>query len=279
MSRILMASDLHDCEMVWYGVEADDRMQRMIKAFHEEYEKEPYDMLLLLGDYSLDFWMFPPYGSVINRGISFTTKFMREVFPHFPPVPIYMIPGNHEQYGHENWKRITGYDRRMTVPYGNNLFILLDNFGGDLDPTVNSDGTYTPVDVAYVREQMAAYPGTNVFLFAHDFYAREGKDFETEEFAHLLRTEPRIIALFSGHTHLSNIVNLGEKYGNKCLIYDGAFSYSRDIAHTRWGFRELRFENGCVSTAYLTPASDILLDGQMSHHDGGRQDEMVLISQ
>jgi hypothetical protein len=100
---------------------------------------------------------------------------------------------------------------------------------------------------------------------------------ETEEFAQLLREEPRIIAMFAGHTHLSNIINLGEKYGNKCVIYDGAFSYSRDIEHTRWGFRELRFEDGKVTTAYLTPPSDITLNGELSHHDGGSQDEMVLI--
>ena len=63
MSRILMASDLHHCEMVWYNVESSDRMQRMIKAFNDEYEKEPYDMLLLLGDYSLDIWVYKPNGS------------------------------------------------------------------------------------------------------------------------------------------------------------------------------------------------------------------------
>ena len=278
MSRILIASDLHHCELVWYDVNTDDRMQRMIKAFNDEYEKEPYDMLLLLGDYSLDFWVYKPYGSFLNRGISYTMKFMREVIPHFPKVPIYMIAGNHEQYSNANWKWITGCDRRMTIPYGDSLFIMLDNFGGNLDPTENSDGTYTPVDVAYVCEQMAAHPDKNVYLFAHDFYARPGADMETEEFAQLLREEPRIIAMFAGHTHLSNIINLGEKYGNKCVIYDGAFSYSRDIEHTRWGFRELRFEDGKVTTAYLTPPSEITLNGELACHKGGRQDEMVLIN-
>ena len=100
---------------------------------------------------------------------------------------------------------------------------------------------------------------------------------ESEEFAQLLREEDRIIAMFAGHTHLSNIVNLGEKYGNKCVIYDGAFSYSRDIEHTRWGFRELRFEDGKVTTAYLTPPSEITLNGELARHKGGSQDEMVLI--
>jgi hypothetical protein len=68
-----------------------------------------------------------------------------------------------------------------------------------------------------------------------------------------------------------------KKYGNKCVIYDGAFSYSRDIAHTRWGFRELRFEDGKVTTAYLTPPSEITLNGELVRHEGGSQDEMALI--
>jgi hypothetical protein len=186
-----------------------------------------------------------------------------------------MIAGNHEQYGHENWKRITGHERRVTVPYGNYLFIILDNFGGDLDPTDNSDGTYTPSDLAYIRAQMEAYPNTKVFLCAHDFNMEK----ETPEFCELLKREDRIICLFAGHTHRSDITDLGEACGHKCLIRDGQFSYSRDIENSRWGWREVRFhDNGSVTTAYITPDSDMVLNGVMCHHDAGKQDEMVLIA-
>lgn len=275
MSRIMITSDLHYCEPVWYEVTSEDRMQRLIRDLGAEYKKDPFDMLLMLGDYSLDFWVCPPFGSVLNRGTSYTEKFMKDVYPHLPPCPKYMIAGNHEQYGHENWKRITGHERRTTVPYGDYLFIILDNFGGDLDPTINSDGTYTPSDLTYIREQMAAYPGTKVFLCAHEF----NMDKETPEFCELLKTEERIICLFAGHTHLSHIIDLGEACGHKCLIRDGQFSYSRDIENSRWGWRELCFhEDGSVTTAYITPDSDMVLGGVMCHHEGGRQDEMVLIA-
>ena len=275
MSRIMITSDLHYCEPVWYEVTSEDRMGRLIRDLGAEYEKEPFDMLLMLGDYSLDFWVCPPFGSVLNRGTSYTEKFMKDVYPHLPPCPKYMIAGNHEQYGNENWKLITGHERRVTVPYGDYLFIILDNFGGDLDPTVNSDGTYTPSDLVYIREQMEAYPNTKVFLCAHEFNMEK----ETPEFCELLKNEDRIVCLFAGHTHLSHIIDLGEACGHKCLIRDGQFSYSRDIENSRWGWREVRFgDDGSVTTAYITPDSDMVLGGKMCHHDAGRQDEMVLIA-
>ena len=274
MSRILLMSDIHYCEPVWYGVPSETRMKHMVEALRGEYEREPFDLLLLLGDYSLDFWVYPPYGSVLNRGISFTEKFIQEVYPLLPPCPKFMIPGNHEQYGEENWRRLTGFSRRTTVPYGRNLFILLDNFAADLDPTVNSDGTYTPADVAYIQEQMAAHPSDHVFLCAHEFIPEE----ESEEFKALVREDDRIVALFAGHTHLSKPIPLGEAFGNKYLIRDGQFSYSKDLPNSCWGWREIRFEpDGRVTTAYITPDSDLIPGGKPMHHTGGKQDAMVLV--
>ena len=270
MARVLLMSDVHHCELVWYGVDTDTRMKRMVEALQAEYEREPYDGLFFLGDYSLDFWVCPPFGSVLNRGKSYTEKFMKEVYPLLPPCPKYMIPGNHEQYGQERWKALTGFDRRGTMAYRDALFVLLDNFAADLDPDFNSDGTYTPVDVAYIQEQMAAHPqAKHVFLCAHEFITeRESEDFKT-----LVREEERIMGLFAGHTHLSHVLSLGPEWGNKKLIRDGQFSYSHDIEHSTWGWREIRFEDdGTVTTAYQTPACDLLINGQMVHHEAGRQD-------
>ena len=50
MSRIIITSDLHYCEPVWYAVTSEDRMGRMIRDLRAEYEKEPFDMMLMLGD-------------------------------------------------------------------------------------------------------------------------------------------------------------------------------------------------------------------------------------
>ena len=274
MSRVLFASDLHHCHLSWYGVESGDRVERLIRALNEEYAREPFDLFLMLGDYSLDFWMWSTKGCYVNEGKSYTEEFVKRFTPH-SPCPFYMIAGNHEQYGPEKWKSLTGCERCTAIAYRDALFIMLDNYGADLDPTDHSDGTYTPTDIAYVKEQMAAHPDAkHVFLCAHEFdLGREGEEFKT-----LLCEEDRIVALLAGHTHLSAIVPLGEECGNKPLLRTGQFSYSGNIKESRWGWRELRFEeNGEITTAYITPPSDIVIDNDLVHKDRGEQDGALLV--
>ena len=74
------------------------------------------------------------------------------------PAPWMMIAGNHEQYGEEKWHEITGCSRQGAVTVGDWLFVMLDGFGKDLDPDFHSDGTFTPIDVSFVRAQMEKYP-------------------------------------------------------------------------------------------------------------------------
>lgn len=274
MPRILLTSDIHYCDMRWHGLDTKTIMTRMIDALQAEYNKEPYDLLLMLGDYSLDHWGWRPYGCYINSGVSYTEKFVKEIVPHLP-CPSYMIPGNHEQYGNEKWKALTGFERRTAIPYHDSLFILLDNYDADLDPTEHSDGTYTQSDVVYIREQMARNPKARfVFLCAHEFLM----DKESTEFKTMIREDERIVALLAGHTHLSQVIPLGEECGNKMLLRTGQFSYSDDIKNSRWGWREIRFEDdGSISSAYITPPSDMMIDGAISHSDGGRQNEAILI--
>ena len=274
MSRVLFASDLHHCHITWHGVASDERMKRLSAAIQDEYAREPFDLFLMLGDYSLDFWDWSTKGCYINEGKSYTEEFVRKIVPTLP-CPSYMIAGNHEQYGHEKWKAITGCERRTAIAYRDALFILLDNYGGDLDPTEHSDGTYTPTDITYVKQQMAAHPDAkHVFLCAHEFDMR----YEGEDFKALLRAEERIVALLAGHTHLSKNIPLGEECGNKLLLRTGQFSYSGNIKESRWGWRELRFEDdGSISTAYITPASEVTIDNELSRTERGEQDAAVLI--
>jgi hypothetical protein len=101
----------------------------------------------------------------------------------------------------------------------------------------------------------------------------------SEEFKALVREDDRIIALLAGHTHLYAIVPLGEACGNKLLLRTGNFSYSGNIKESRWGWRELRFdEDGSVSTAYVTPPSNVVIDNELVHADRGEQDGAVLVA-
>jgi len=150
-------------------------------------------------------------------------------------------------------RRITGGERQQCVTAGGALFILLDSFSGDLDPSENSDGTYVPVDVAYIRRAMADKPELLVFLCAHYF------DFalESAEFKALLAEEQRIKALFMGHDHLTNVSFTPEDAGRLPILRTGHFSYScddTDYATAYRGWRELLLHpDGSFESYYFIP--------------------------
>lgn len=250
-------------------------MERLSAHIKEEYEKEPFGALIFLGDYSLDHWKWNVKGSYLAQGISYTKKFVDKCMPEFKKlgVPICMTAGNHEQYGEALWNEFTGCTRTDHVVVGDCLFIVLDTFGADLDPTEHSDGTYTPADMAFINELMAKYPDKKVVLCAHHFEPSR----ESEEFKTLVRENDRILCLTGGHTHLSNVVELGEEWGNKALLYTGNYSYCSGKVgapmNSMWGFRDIIITDGELTSRYITPANTIVWEEQTVNHPYGYQDE------
>ena len=155
------------------------------------------------------------------------------------------------------------------VTVGDWLFIMLDGFGADLDPDFHSDGTFTPIDVPFVRAQMEKYPDHKVVLCSHHFDYR----FETEEGKALVQ-DPRVVCLFAGHVHLSRIVDF---FGKK-LIWTGNYSYSseKDPTKSMWGYREAILSSSGITTRYITPENTIVPDGQEITHPYSTQDEITI---
>lgn len=275
MSRILLISDVHLCHVNWYGRSSEMRLEKMLADINEEHKKQPIDMILMLGDYSLDYWECAPYGSYSVNGISNTQRFIKDYVTRFP-CPTYLLPGNHEQYTHEAWRRLTGFKRQFSVIYENNLFLMLDNFGDNLNAKEHNHGTYSYADVAYIKAEMEKHPDKRVFLCAHDFYFAK----ENEEFKKLVREDDRILALFGGHTHVSHIEPMGEELGNKCLFRTGEYSYcdhrTTSPDKSIWGFRELILEPNCVSTAYIIPQNEIIHDNQLLNIPYHKQDDAII---
>lgn len=274
MSRIILISDTHLCHIDWYGVGTAARLEKMTADLADEYAREPYGMILMLGDYSLDYWECGPlYGSYSNGGLSNTAVFLRDYVSRFP-CPAYFIPGNHEQYTYDDWKRITGADRRLNVTLGQNVFIMLDNFGDNLNAPEHNHGTYSFAETDYIRGVIAGNPGKNVFLCAHDFaFADERDDFKS-----LVRDTPEILGLFAGHTHKSEILPMGAEYGGKCLYRTGNYSYSseKNLADSMWGWRELIIDGDMVTTSYVVPESTVSIDGELATIKRHKQDEAVI---
>ncbi len=269
-ARLVLMSDLHDCHIDWYGVPTAERMERLVRQYRAYAAACPVDHIMMLGDYSLDFWQWDVKGSWLREGVSNTRHFVRTYADRLG-TPYTMIPGNHEQYGEALFYEMTGCHRRASLSVGGAAFILADSFGRDLDPREHSDGTYAPMDVAWIRAEMDRYPGQRVFLCAHFFDLER----ESEAFARLVREEDRIVGLFQGHTHRCDVVPLGPAYGDKPLVQTGQFSYSHATGHPGngfWGWRELILTPTGAVTHYYTPANDCVIDGAVYHHAAGRQD-------
>jgi len=253
MTRILLLSDLHDCHIHWYGADADTRLNKLIADLEEAGRENPFDFTLILGDISLDFWAYNGGGSWQKNGESRTAHFVQNYLPRLPQ-PVVLLPGNHEQYGDELWKTLTGSARSAVVELPEALLICPDTFRGVLDPTEPSDGEYLPADCDFIRRAMENCPEKPVFLCSHYFDMSR----ESAEFKAILAENPRIKALFMGHTHHSALLSTGPDAGNLPILQTGNYSYSGFHDHPEnsfWGWRELvLLDNGKAESFYHVPA-------------------------
>lgn len=275
-TRVIVMSDIHYCEKGWYGMPQEVKGELLCADLEQEYAKDPYGALLLLGDYSLDHWAWSTKGTYLARGISNTKRFKDQCLSRLAPkgVAVRMIAGNHEQYGEALWEELTGYCRQDYLVCGSVLFILLDTFGGDLDPTIHSDGTYIGADVAAITALMARYPDKKVILCAHWFDTGR----ESEDFLRLLREEERILCLLCGHNHLSRVASTGEENGNKPIIYTGHYSYSgeKNVVRCLNGYREIMITEDGITSKYIVPPHTYTIENVTFSTEYTEQDEIKI---
>lgn len=261
--RVLITSDIHCTDLEdWYGVSDRGRMEHWLREVLAEHEKEPFDLILVPGDISLDYHQeLTPF----QKGYSTAYLFMKMYASRLPEgVPVLVGAGNHEQFPEEAWRKITGCSRQSHHVLGEHLFILLDSFKAALGTEYDSSDAYTPMDTDYVRGLMEAHPDKYVWLLSHWFEPGE----ETEAFRQLVR-DPRVKGLFMGHSHDHRLIALGPEWGNKVIAQTGNFSYTMSGAHTGgfWGFRDLVIgEKKAVSSYHMVESSVILEEGPV-HFD------------
>ena len=256
--RVLITSDVHHTDVVtWYGIPSSLRMRFWADAINKEHEQKPFDLIIIAGDTSLDH--YENKGSYTTNKVSTSKEFVDKYVSLLPKdVPVFILPGNHEQFSNSQWKELTGNERQGAMVVKDNLFIMLDNYNSKLEPNRTGDPDYTPTDVAFVKSQLEKYPDCkNVWLVAHHFEPEE----ETQEFKDLVKNEKRIKGLFSGHTHKSEFINLGSEFGNKKLAQTGNYSYSyyaamntgtfSDVLNSFWGFRDLVITDEYAMSQYI----------------------------
>ena len=272
-TRVMIVSDIHLCHTNWYGVSTAERMERLISHLNDEYNREPYETIIFLGDYSLDHWNHGDVPGSYLTGTCNTKNFMDGYLKKLKAPYSIFIAGNHEMYGHERWREITGHDRRETAVVGDYIFIVDDTFDTNLDPTCDCDAKYTPINVAFVREQMNRYPDKKVILCAHHF----AFDRESHE-AHELVLDPRVVCMFSGHVHRSTVYTLPDDWDNKLVIRTGQYSYSKEEPPmiSMWGFRDVYLSDDEVVTRYITPENNIVYKGKEIKVPYGMQDGAIV---
>ncbi len=269
----MIVSDVHLCHTDWYGVPTAERMERLVRHLNDEYEKEPYETIIFLGDYSLDHWNHGDVPGSYLVGTCNTRNFLDRYANRLPaPISIF-IAGNHEMYGHEKWREITGYDRRASAVVGDYVFIVDDTFDINLDPDCDCDAVYVPLNVEFIRAEMAKYPDKKVILCAHHL----AFDRETPE-AHELVLDERVICMFNGHIHRSTVYILPDEWKNKAVIRTGQYSYSKENPPmlSMWGFREVYLSDDEVTSAYITPENTIVYKGETVTVPYGKQDEVTV---
>ena len=265
--RVLFTSDMHYTTLSnYYKVDRDTRLQFWVDGILEEHSRRPFDLIIILGDMSLDYWGWNGGGSYQREpSVSDTKIFMEKYVSQLPQdVPVLVLPGNHELYTNEKWNELVGNDRNESFVLGDNLFVIPDSYAGAVDPEYEgggkNDGPYAPVDMDFVQGEIDKHPECkNIFLVSHHF----DMELESEEFKTLLKTEDRIVGLFSGHTHQYKVKSLGYGYNNLSIYQTGSFadSVSSDVESFSWGFRDLIINEKGMSTSYIRPYCEYFADG------------------
>lgn len=161
--RVCLTSDVHFTPLNdAFGWNYEERVQLWVDTILAEHEKEPFDLIIINGDVSLD-WRTPG-GTMLTLGQSTTLQFIEQYVSQLPEdVPVYIMPGNHEKFTDEVWQELTGNGRAATCVLGDNLFVMPDSFSNHVDMTYDSSGEPETLDVEYIKNAVEEYPNHKVY--------------------------------------------------------------------------------------------------------------------
>lgn len=208
-----------------FGKTQAEKIRKIYTDILEENKNSALDGVLVLGDLSIDDWDFR------KLPFNYCQRFKEECMDTLP-CPAYAIPGNHDSYTNDTWKRIFGYDRQFAVAFGDTVFIMADTFAS-VPANGASGSAHTRLDGEFLLDCLKKYKGKRIFLCAHYFDADESFDEKTKQ---IIKDSPEIVCLFRGHVHVSSVIELGREMGDKTLIDIGGYGYCGRNVGGRWDF-------------------------------------------
>lgn len=223
--RFAVASDSH------YGqpdTPYEAMMDTIIEKINLFHGSNPLDFCVMNGDIVHDEKSFLPLAKKKLDGFR---------------MPYYVTRGNHDKCSPDFWQNVWSMPLNHKVVVKDSVVLLGD--------TSNEQGTYVSPDLAWLASQLEANKmSKNVFLFLHIPQAKWTKNgIETPEFFKLVKQFPNIRAVFHGHEHDQDGVQM---VGKLPFLFDSHIGGSWGTPHK--GFRVVELlANGTVLTYLMDP--------------------------
>ena len=159
-------------------------------------------------------------------------------------VPYFVTRGNHDKCSSDYWEQVWNMPLNHQKVVKNSLVLLGD--------TSNEQGTYVSPDLAWLEAQLEANKKRkNIFLFLHIPQAKWTKNgIETPAFFELIKKYPNIRAVFHGHEHDQDGVQM---IGKLPFLFDSHIGGSWGTPHK--GFRVVELLNSGTVITYLMDPS------------------------
>jgi hypothetical protein len=164
-------------------------------------------------------------------------------------MPFYVTRGNHDMVSPTFWQEVWGTPLNHQVEVKKSLVLLGD--------TATEAGKYVSPDLDWLKTQLDAHKKTkNIFLFLHIPQAKWTKNgIETPAFFELIKNYPNIRAVFHGHEHDQDGVQM---VGKLPFLFDSHVGGSWGTPHK--GFRVVELLNDGTLITYLMNPTDKLTE-------------------
>ena len=244
-----------------------EKLEKLMSDIHKEHEKEPIDMILILGDLSVDDYDFRKLPD------NYCRKFKEEVMDKLP-CPVYALPGNHDSHSDEVWQEIFGYPREYSVKFGNNVFLMLDTFN-NLPAKGGAGSKYSGINWEFLKNELSKYNGDeNVFICAHYIKPDEPEYTEIKN----------LRALFRGHTHGNGIFDfyglplfdIGGYGYNGVRRENGKYTFNIFFKVCAWGYNMLEIEEDKINIYHRRVDMTYLAENGVFEMDEQISDEKTI---
>ncbi len=239
--RVMILSDTHyyttsNIKEDNLGISRAKKKEFLMGQIRKEIDGRGLDAILVLGDLATDNWTVgledaKSDAEMYTKNTYYAKTLYDDCFKPFEnELGIYVLAGNHDSFLNEKWKEMFGTDRQFSFKIGNMAFIMLDTFSNQGSNSKGNGTSYVGIDKTWLASEMAKYRDCKVIVCSHYFGSMK-------ELKELSDRYSNIIGFFHGHTHLYEVVDVGN--GTKC-INDGGFSYTAFTSESGdWNFEYL----------------------------------------